>query len=113
MSNTPSTVYEGQRDDNHVVTVTRDGAPLNPRLDLRVHSPDGFNYGFAGSGPAQLALAILADALGDDELALAHYQKFKFGVIAKLQESPWRITQAEVRTWIADVLANRDASAMP
>lgn len=37
---------------------------LPKRLDLRRHSPDGFNWGYSGSGPAQLALAILADALG-------------------------------------------------
>ncbi len=35
--------------------------PLGPRLDLANHSPDGFSWGYGGSGPAQLALAILAD----------------------------------------------------
>ena len=33
----------------------RDPRPLDPRLDLRRHSPDGFEWGYAGSGPAQLA----------------------------------------------------------
>ena len=37
-----------------------------------------------GSGPAQLALAILADHLGDDEQALNLYQRFKWAVIAEL-----------------------------
>lgn len=106
--NTPAPVYEGQRSEDHVVTVTCDGEPLDPRLDLRAHSPTGFNFGYGGSGPAQLALAILAHALGDDELASAHYQKFKFQVIAKLEESPWRITQQEVRAWIAGVLAHQE-----
>lgn len=105
MPNTPTPVYEGRR-ENHAVTVTVDGEPLDPRFDLRRHS-DGFEFGYGGSGPAQLALAILSHALGDDELARAHYQKFKFQVIGKLQQSPWRITQLEVRTWIASVLAAR------
>lgn len=107
MPDTPTSVYEGHRNpDSRVVTVTCDGELLDPRFDLRRHS-DGFEYGYGGSGPAQLALAILSHALGDDELASAHYQKFKFQVIAKLQESLWRITQQEVRTWIAAVLAAR------
>ncbi len=43
-----------------------DGAILRPAFSQRVfnHSPDGFNWGYAGSGPAQLALAILLEALG-------------------------------------------------
>lgn len=40
------------------------GYPLPLRLDLFNHSPDGFEWGYGGSGPAQLALAILADFLG-------------------------------------------------
>jgi len=28
-----------------------------PRSDLRNHSPNGFEWGYSGSGPAQLALA--------------------------------------------------------
>jgi uncharacterized protein DUF6166 len=29
------------------------------------HSPDGFSWGYAGSGPADLARSLLIDALGD------------------------------------------------
>ena len=28
--------------------------PLNPRQELRNHSPTGFEWGYGGSGPAQL-----------------------------------------------------------
>jgi len=38
--------------------------PLPLRLDIRNHSPTGFNCGYQGSGAAQLALAILADFIG-------------------------------------------------
>jgi hypothetical protein len=63
---------------------------LNPRLDLRNHSPTGFECGYAGSGPAQLALAICADVLGDDEHAQRVYQAFKTKVIAALpQDADW------------------------
>ena len=54
------------------VTVTDGGTSraLDPRFDLRTHSPDGFEWGYGGSGPAQLALALAADVLADDEAAL-------------------------------------------
>lgn len=51
--------YVGRRSDEGV-EVTVDGKPLDPRFDLMRHSPDGFEYGYGGSGPAQLALALLA-----------------------------------------------------
>ena len=48
--------YAGRR-QGYVVNVTVDGRRLNPRLDLWNHSPTGFEWGYSGSGPAQLALA--------------------------------------------------------
>lgn len=70
-------IYKGYTaPDVNVVTV--DGKPLPLRLDLRNHSPTGFSWGYNGSGPAQLALAILADHLGSDAAALSLYQGFKF-----------------------------------
>lgn len=60
--------------------------PLPLRLDLRNHSPTGFAWGYNGSGPAQLSLALLAHATGDDEIALEFYQRFKDRVIARLPQ---------------------------
>lgn len=57
---------------------------LDWRLDLANHSPTGVAWGYGGSGPAQLALAILADYLADDSYALRIYQHFKWKTIAKL-----------------------------
>lgn len=47
--------------DEDEVTWTVDGepVPLGPSLAVRNHSPSGFEWGYAGSGPAQSALAIL------------------------------------------------------
>lgn len=53
-----------------VLTVEGGFRPLRHRLDLANHSPDGLSWGYAGSGPAQLALALCADLIGDDALAL-------------------------------------------
>jgi len=83
--------YEGRR-QGYAVIVTVDGRPLNPRLDLYNHSPSGFEWGYGGSGPAQLALAILADHLADDEQALNLYQRFKWAVIVGLPRRRWILT---------------------
>lgn len=49
------------------------------------HSPDGFNHGYGGSGPAQLALAICLELLDNDiPAALSAYQRFKWDVVAGL-----------------------------
>jgi Family of unknown function (DUF6166) len=88
--------YEGRR-EGYAVDVTVNGRPLNPRLDLYNHSPTGFEWGYGGSGPAQLAMAILADHLGDDERALSLYQRFKWAVIAELPRNQrWTLTSREV-----------------
>ena len=88
-------VYRGQRTSGSA-SVTVNGRPLNPRYDLSNHSPDGFEWGYSGSGPAQLALAILADHLENDGLAQAHYQEFKSVIIAGLHEDQWSLTSDEV-----------------
>jgi hypothetical protein len=87
--------YEGRR-TGRGVEVTGHGVPLNPRLDLRQHSPTGFEWGSCGSGPAQLALAMLADHLDDDEQALNLYQRFKWAVIAELPRKRWTLTSREI-----------------
>ncbi len=59
-------VYEGGRSlEGAVVTV--DGRPLDPRFDLKLFSPMGFEWTYEGDGPRQLAQALLADHLGDDQ----------------------------------------------
>ena len=82
--------YRGRRDDHGTgsVTVVDEGVerPLDPRLDLVNHSPTGLEWGYHGSGPAQLALAMLADATGDDAKALQYYQQFKRGFVALLTD---------------------------
>jgi len=95
-------IYKGTRD--RAVTVypeTGDSYPLPWRLDLWNHSPTGFNWGYGGSGPSQLALAMLADHLGNDEVAVRLHQKFKWAVIAKLPiDEPWELTAQQVGDWL-------------
>lgn len=86
--------YEGGRSlDGAVVTV--DGRPLDPRFDLRKFSPAGFEWTYEGDGPRQLALAILADHLGDDTKALALTEQFMRDVVAVL-DNAWSLTSDEI-----------------
>jgi hypothetical protein len=101
-------IYTGRRDKNGncVVRVLEDGdsRALKKRLDLFNHSPTGFSWGYGGSGPAQLALALIADALGDDDIAVRLHQKFKFKVVGNLpRDTPWRLTQAQVLEKLRDL----------
>lgn len=88
-------VYRGMRFKG-VAVVTANGETLQPRFDLRNHSPNGFEWGYEGSGPAQLALTLLAHHLGDDERALALHQEFKREVIAVLAFAGWTLTGEEI-----------------
>ena len=92
------TVLEHFIDDDGVKQVrTR---KLNPRFDLREHtttipSSSGFEWGYGGSGPAQLALALLADNV-DKDTALRLYQRYKFLVVSRLPRDEWTLTSRQI-----------------
>ena len=90
--------YRGGRSlDGAIVTVAEgeETRPLDPRYDLKRLSPTGFEWTYEGAGPAQLALALLADHLGDAAEALRLYQPFMRAVVAELDNS-WELTSAEI-----------------
>jgi hypothetical protein len=73
--------------------------PLPERQDVYNHSPDGFSWGYQGSGPAQLALAILCDAIGRSE-AVRWHQDFKRAHIATLAaDQDWTLPASIVWSW--------------
>ena|ERR1700686_407633 len=93
--------YRGGRSlDGAVVTV--DGEPLAPRYDLRKFSATGFEWTYEGAGPAQLALALLADHFGDDARALALHQPFMRTLVAALDNS-WELTSADIDAALAEL----------
>lgn len=93
--------------------VTRpDGSALDPSVSLALmnHSPTGFAWGYPGSGPAQLALALLLDVgllLGlqdPDEVALEHYQTFKARTVSRWpQDGGWSLSVREVAEFLEGV----------
>lgn len=86
--------YEGVRTIDGI-KVTVDGAPLDERADIRRFSTTGFEWTYAGSAPRQLALALLADHLGDGERALALSEGFMNEVVADL-DNAWRLGSDDI-----------------
>lgn len=124
------TIYRVSRciDGTVVAHVVR-GKSLHSRCDdayrlqhVMLHSPTGFETGYGGSGPADLALSILADHFGEDaamvELewrgnavteqrrskALRLHQEFKAEVIAGQMLKPgdhYDLDEQFIREWVA------------
>jgi len=97
------TIYKGHKINggSGAQVVLRNGRPLSPRASqrLRCHSPDGFNWGYQGSGPAQLALALLYNVTQDKVMALRYYQDFKRDRVSLWRDS-WTVTDSDIRAWL-------------
>ena len=98
------TIYRGKRfgvdtTSPFEITVNGETLPLTPSLRIRSHSPDGFNFGYGGSGPSQLDLAILFDFTGDATLAKKRYMNFKFAFVARWGNE-WEIDGKSIRAWL-------------
>ena len=92
------------------VLITVNGAPLDWRssLALRNHSPTGPAWGYGGSGPALLALAILL-AVTDAATAERFYEKFKWSVIAPIETDRWTLDASDVLGWLESAAAGTDS----
>jgi hypothetical protein len=89
-------------DPHQVIKHTENGDSVldpGPSQKLFNHSPDGFSWGYGGSGPAQLALAILLDFTGDSDLAVYLHQTFKTDKISALPDR-FVITGTEIQKWL-------------
>lgn len=84
------------------VTINGKLLDLEKSLKVRNHSPTGFAWGYPGSGPAQLALAILLEFMAPDN-ALKAYQEFKVDVLLYLDSgSDFTLPVPVVMKWITD-----------
>jgi len=66
------------------------------------HSPDGFQWGYGGSGPAELARCILIDLLGMKKNSLINgiYQEFKRKFIEAASDD-LMIREEDIRKWLS------------
>ena len=96
-------IYQATRTpDGCAVTV--DGVALAQRSDLRQYSTSGFEWGYEGSGPQQLALAILADHFGDDSRALAQHKVFMEVVVGVMRSDQWTLTSEQIDNSFSQVV---------
>lgn len=70
-------------------------------LDEVCHSPTGFNWGYVGSGPAQLAYAMLRDYGLTKEDVMTIYMAFKNDIIARFDvDGNFEITSNNIDRWL-------------
>lgn len=70
-------------------------------LEHRVrHSPDGYEFGYGGSGPADLARSILWDYFGTEPHP-ACYQDFKFGFVSPAPPEGFTVSTVQIDQWLA------------
>ncbi len=101
------TIYKGWRDTkgNHVHANSR------PLRHVAYHSPSGLNWGYGGSGPADLALSILAHYFNErpqpqskrflygEYQCWQYHQRFKWDFVSAWKDN-WTISTDEITTWL-------------
>jgi len=112
-------MYRGHRTTDGAVVDRSDGVYIKECNNLANHS-NGLEWGYAGSGPAQCALALLMDTLEDRRdlrvlknepsdvwketgitaWAMNHYMKFKWDVVSLLDRTGWVMSQEYIYEWI-------------
>ena len=106
----PTRTYRGEIVDGQAVVTVDTGSRRRDLRHIVKHSPTGFGWGYGGSGPADLALSLLADALGErpseQQLrwgtcrAWTLHQPFKWDVVSRwARDGVWQLTQAEILAW--------------
>jgi len=106
-SEVPQKVYIGTRVGHPTIHVVR-GDKLRQLDHIEYHSPDGFEWGYAGSGPADTALSILADYFEEDaEAALKPgskafllHQYFKDYFLVRVPKDAFNIREEQIREWV-------------
>lgn len=108
-----TTTYHGKRRRNGSAFVSKSGEdgplqllPLG--LEHVRHSPDGFEWGYGGSGPAQLAFALCLDVLGDPKEAELIYHDLKRSLIQYLPREGWEMDRENLVEAI-DALKEKNA----
>lgn len=89
------------------ITRTDFGVDVIPSLPLYLnecnHSPCGFEFGYCGSGPHQLAYALLRNVTGHKGTAIRLYGHFVREVISNQGNTTWTITERQILKWISSL----------
>lgn len=107
-------IYQGYVDvdgDAHISVI--DGENKRPLKHIVRHSPTGFSWGYLGSGPADTALSILTDCLGE-ETANSLYMRFKSEHVATWPYKPgicFEVAEEHIKFW-ADIQSDESLSGI-
>ena len=93
--------FEGRRTiDGLVVTV--DGRRLDEHYGVKRFTSWGFEWTYEGDSPRQLALALLAEHLRDNDRAIRLTDAFMRKVVANL-DNDWVLTGADIDAEVAEI----------
>lgn len=108
-------IYQGRRKPDGSCEILADGRKLSLKRSLAVsnHSPTGFEWSYAGSGPAQTALAILLDFTGKRHFSACFHQLFKQHFIQGAPKKGWVITGQRVRDFVEKIKKEEAALGRP
>lgn len=102
-------VVENEMSGCGCCTVDADSYFLEPRKSQRLYNhSDAFEWGYGGSGPAQLALAILLDFFSDsnfkpetvENAAVKIHHKFKLEFLTRAPSEGFKIKTEEIEEWL-------------
>jgi hypothetical protein len=98
-NNIYSGIYDPDANEWYKTYLNGETFDTAPSLQVINSSPDGFSWGYYGSGPHQLATGILLNEF-DEEIARKYNHEFCIRVIAPLpnkEVSHWELTSVEVK----------------
>jgi hypothetical protein len=99
----PSNFLDEEAGNPDIVLRRVDGnAKTNVPRRLISHSPTGFEWGYAGSGPADLALNILLHVGLAREEAENLHQSFKFKFVAAVPTTGGIIKRTDIDRWVSE-----------
>jgi hypothetical protein len=93
--------YAGRKLPGNPTVVTADGWSLPAE---GIHSPHGFEWGYEGAGPAELARALLRHHLGDRIPHPFIYQRVMRTVVRKFALDAWALTSVDLEKALQEAL---------
>lgn len=95
-----SSSFKVKPPDSVIMKRDADGAAyVNIPHLIQLHSPDGFEWGYSGSGPAELALNVLALYITPYFAKILH-QDFKREVIQNIPHEGGELKAWDIHVWI-------------
>ena len=103
----PEIMYEGRNKYHVYKSIYPDGKkerlPIEPSQQIRDYSYE-FSWAGLGSGPSQLALALLLDATLDPDTAWDYHTEFKQVVVSSWGEK-WVLFRHSILNWLKNIQA--------